>query len=434
MQDPVSRRFCGLPAHHAVRGSRFAVVHVGAGDCYAGRQFMGFSGYQAVRRVGAFVLPRAVKQPIKDRLRGTRWFPETRKRRPKPVVVKPSPPRPPRRRVYDLPLPPPPGGEVSPATLHVDVPLSMYVARLLAEKPLAAYEPYGVDAFLCVLERAAPGAAFDIGANIGIYGLLAAAYDDRAVHAFEPAPDTAQAAREIAAASGLSMVVNEIALGEQSGTATLYLSDSTDSSNSLNPEFREHSRGIQVPLERLDDYVARTGAVPAVIKVDTETTEHQVLAGAERTIREHRPWILCEVLYGLSEDSLHAVMDRHGYTIYHLNGPGPRPVVKRMVGDDSWIYYMFLFAPEPVGEDFWDRMAQWREVLATVPAPQPPPVPIPSPAPEPALASSDRPGRPLQLRSIPAGREPSRREPPPSDRVEDHVAQIRCDTPQAPST
>ena len=42
---------------------------------------MGFSGYQTLRRVGAVVLPRSVKQPIKDRLRGTRWFPETRKPR-----------------------------------------------------------------------------------------------------------------------------------------------------------------------------------------------------------------------------------------------------------------------------------------------------------------------------------------------------------------
>jgi FkbM family methyltransferase len=251
----------------------------------------------------------------------------------------------------------------------------MYVARLLAEKPLAAYEPYGVDAFLTVLERAAPGAVYDIGANVGLYGLLAAAYTDRAVHSFEPAPDTAQAARQIGAASGLELVVNEIALGEESGTATLYLSDSTDSSNSLNPEFRPHSREIDVPVERLDDYVARTGAVPSVIKVDTETTEAQVLAGAERTIREHRPWILTEVLYGLSEDGLHSVMDQHGYTIYHLNGPGPRPVVERMVGDPTWTFYMFLFAPEPVGEDFWERMGQWRATLATVPAPKPPPAP-----------------------------------------------------------
>ena len=61
-----------------------------------------------------------------------------------------------------------------------------------------------------------------------------------------------------------------------------------------------------------------------------------------------------------------------------------------MVGDDTWTYYMFLFAPEPVGEDFWDRMTQWREVLATVPAPKPPPppkpVPVPSPSPEPVPA------------------------------------------------
>jgi hypothetical protein len=106
-----------------------------------------------------------------------------------------------------------------------------------------------------------------------------------------------------------------------------------------------------------------------LLKIDTETTEHEVVAGAEKLIREHRPWILAEVLYNLSEASLHEVMDPHGYTIYHLNGPGPLQPVERMVGDKTWTYYMFMFAPEPVDDGFWERMTAWRAALDSTKAP-----------------------------------------------------------------
>ena len=315
------------------------------------------------RRVAARVIPLPVRKAISSRLIGTRFFPAPPPRTRAAAEAAPKRATLPQRRVMDIVLPPAPGAAEGPGTLHIDVPPYMYIPRVLDEKGLAGYEPYGLDAFLTLVEQAPEGAVFDVGANVGLYGLLAAAYSDRIVHAFEPAPDTAQAARDIAKASGLDVTVGEIALGDDNGTATLYLSDSTDSSNSLNPDFRAHSKEIVVPLETVDEYVARTGVRPTLLKIDTETTEHSVIAGAEKLIREHRPWILAEVLYGLSEDNLHEVMDPHGYTIYHLNGPGPRPVVDRMVGDSTWVYYMFLFAPEPVDDEFWARMNAWREAL-----------------------------------------------------------------------
>jgi hypothetical protein len=116
-------------------------------------------------------------------------------------------------------------------------------------------------------------------------------------------------------------------------------------------------------VETIDDYVARTGDIPALIKIDTETTEPEVLAGARKLIAEHRPWIMVEVLWSLVEDRLHAVMDEFGYTYYHLNGPGPRPSTEKIVGDSTWTYYMFLLTPEPVDDTFWTRMNAWRETL-----------------------------------------------------------------------
>ena len=314
----------------------------------------------------ARVLPRPLKRAIKRRLRGTHWFPAPPARTSTTTATGPPPtPQPPAPRRISVGLPAAPDQGRTPAPLLIECPRYMFIPHKLDESGLGSYEPHALDCFLTLLERAAPGAVFDVGANVGLYGLLAASYSDRAVHCFEPAPDTSGAARTIAAANGLAITVEQIALGDDTGTATLYLSDSTDSSNSLNPEFRQHSNEIVVPLERIDDYVARTGVVPSILKIDTETTEPEVLAGAQKLIREHRPWIMVEVLWSLVEDRLHAVMDQFGYTYYHLNGPGPRPATEKIVGDSTWVYYMFLLAPEPVDDAFWQRMNDWRIALDT---------------------------------------------------------------------
>lgn len=271
------------------------------------------------------------------------------------------------RCTYRVPLPVPPAGETSTIDadeLLLEVHYSMYVPKLLAENGIGGYEPSALPHFLAALQTAGPGAFFDVGANIGPYSLLARAFSDRAVVAFEPTPDLAEVARCCGALNGLAYDVEEIALGDTDGTAQLFLSDSTDSSNSLNPAFRAHSVALDVPLERLDSYVARTGTAPAVLKIDTETTEPAVLRGATEVVRRHRPWIFCEVLAGETERQLTEAVIDWGYTWYHLDGPGPLPSRAAIEGDPTMRDFMWLFAPEPVDESFWGRSVQWAEALA----------------------------------------------------------------------
>jgi FkbM family methyltransferase len=242
-------------------------------------------------------------------------------------------------------------------------PANLYVPKVLEERTLAGYEKHALECFLALTEKAGSGAVYDVGANVGVYALLAAVYGSGSVHAFEPFPATADAAAAWATDNGLSVVVERIALGEETGTATLYLSRQTDSSNSLNPRFRSHVEEIPVAVERLDDYVRRTGAVPAVLKIDTESTEPEVLAGAQWLLETHRPWLLVEVLWGRVEERLHAVMDPLGYTYYHLNGEPPLQPQDRIVGDRSYENLMWLLAPTPVDDALWQRITEWRQVI-----------------------------------------------------------------------
>ncbi len=253
---------------------------------------------------------------------------------------------------------------LEPRAVRLDTPWRAYIPKALQQRGLSGYEPYALECFLALCDMAPAGAVFDVGANIGLYAMLASSYSNRVVHCFEPTPQVAATARAIASANGLATEVVELAFGARDGSATFYLSAVTDASNSLNPEFRDHLNELVVPVERIDGYIERTGIRPAIIKVDTETTEPDVLAGAARYLREARPWLMVEVLPNVTHERLHEVMDPLGYTYYHLNGAGPRPATTQFVGDASAAAaFMYLLAPQPVEDAFWERMNAWAQVL-----------------------------------------------------------------------
>src|SRR5262249_4228536 len=190
--------------------------------------------------------------------------------------------------------------------------------RHVAESGLAGYEKSAMACFLAAGDVAGAGAVLDIGANVGIYAAIGRALTERDVVAFEPWQMVVDVARQFSADNDLGFTVEALALGASNRTATLYLSDAGDSSNSLRHNFRPSSHQVEVPVETLDSYVARTGVVPAVMKIDTEATEPDVLIGAAKTINEHRPWILCEVLARRVERRLHDILAPFGYRWYHI--------------------------------------------------------------------------------------------------------------------
>ncbi|WP_328476486.1 FkbM family methyltransferase [Actinoplanes sp. NBC_00393] len=293
------------------------------------------------RRAGVPVQPEPQPEPT----------PPIPKPKPKPPPPKPAPPQP---RVVPIALPSAsPDRAQAAARITMTAPARMLVPRKLAESGLAAYEPSAMACFLAALDVAGPGEVLDIGANVGIYAAVASALTNRRVRAFEPAPELAGVAQQVATDNSLGYTVESLALGAENGTATFYMSDSSDTSNSLAEGFRESSEQLQVTVETLDSYAARTGVVPAVMKVDTETTEPDVLAGGAATILEHRPWILCEVLAGRGEDRLAAVMAQFGYHWFHVTSEVPYQERTEIEGDRTYEHLMWLFTPEVPDERFW---------------------------------------------------------------------------------
>lgn len=247
----------------------------------------------------------------------------------------------------------------------VTIPFSsrQYVSRTLQRGGLAGYEPESLACVLAATDVAGPGAFWDVGANIGVYSWCVAALTARPTVAFEPTPDLAATARGIAAANALPYRVEECALGAAPGSATLYLSDRSDASNSLARGFRPSSRALEVPVDTMDAYAARTASVPAVVKVDTETTEPDVLRGGLGTLTRAAPWLLVEVLAGRRDGELAELLLPLGYCAHAVTDSPPWPARSDVAGDPSGAYRNWLFAPRPLETAFWARFRHWRRRL-----------------------------------------------------------------------
>jgi FkbM family methyltransferase len=251
-------------------------------------------------------------------------------------------------------------------------PATMYIPRMLARGGIGSYEPNALACFLAVTDAAPAGPIWDVGANVGVYGLVARAATDREVIAFEPTPDLARVARTTAEANGLPYRVMELALSDQTGEMTLYLSDVTDSSNSLREGFRKSSKQLAVQVETADSLVG-SGELrpPAVMKIDTETTEPAVLRGALGLIRERRPWLLVEILAGRTPEAVTALMNGLNYSWYHISGDLPYPARDEIYGDTTYKDLMWLFSPEPLTDTFFERMQIWSTAISQCVRPAP---------------------------------------------------------------
>ncbi|MGW5442601.1 FkbM family methyltransferase [Streptomyces asiaticus] len=201
-----------------------------------------------------------------------------------------------------------------PRALNVLSRKQTAVQRQLRRAGLAGYEPTTQATLLALAQQAPEGSAvYDIGAHIGLYSaLISAVYGDggrgpRTI-AFEPTPETAALCRRIRDCNRLGFEVQQTALADEPGTAELYFSLKSESSNSLNPAHRRHTESVTVPVTTVDAFTGERGLAPHLIKIDVETFEAAVLRGSYDTIRRHRPWIVCELLPSADHTALRTAL------------------------------------------------------------------------------------------------------------------------------
>jgi FkbM family methyltransferase len=161
----------------------------------------------------------------------------------------------------------------------------------------ATYEPAKA-AFL--RERSPPGATvLDLGAHIGLFTvhLARAVGPSGRVLSFEPAPATAAALERTVGYNGLRPVVSvrRTALAGRSGEVELFdTGDACSNANSLVRTAR--TRGAtRATATTLDDLVRDEGLAVAVVKMDIEGAELEVLEAAAALLSDQRPAMTIEV-------------------------------------------------------------------------------------------------------------------------------------------
>jgi FkbM family methyltransferase len=200
------------------------------------------------------------------------------------------------------------------------------VARRNLPMIFGAYEPE----ICAVLREQARDArvVYDIGAHVGYMSLLLAdvAAAGGKVIAFEPSPREADAVEGLIRCNGLEgrVTLERCAVSDADGEATFIVSDKSftgilDSA----PESRHEGDAAVVPTVTLDGFVfGRGNPAPDFIKLDVESAEAMVIAGATRLLREVRPKMLIE-LHGpdAARDTIRQMLE-HGYRLQRV-GDGP---------------------------------------------------------------------------------------------------------------
>lgn len=214
---------------------------------------------------------------------------------------------------------------------------------------LEGYEPETTRVFMQLARLAT--VVLDIGAYTGYFALLAALCNPTAeVYAFEPLPELCVRIRQnVQLNHVVNMTCVPCAVGKQDESARFFRGgNAMPSCSSLSQEFALANcmvvREVNVPVVRLDTWVASAGLTTVdLLKIDTESTEPDVLAGMPQLLKESRPHIICEVFREHTAPALEAVLSPWGYRYYVLTADGPRPCA-HIAADPKWRNQLFSVA------------------------------------------------------------------------------------------
>jgi FkbM family methyltransferase len=214
--------------------------------------------------------------------------------------------------------------------LHVDISdatgFEPYFNRHPYEPKLAAY----------IAHRLRAGDVFiDVGANVGLFSILAARLvgpSGRMV-SFEPNPEARSTFALLAAMNRVSEIVEIVPLAVADATETnqlLYVADAS-SLSTLDParspvrHVDAFQRSIAVDTTTLDNWLARhpeLAARASIIKIDVEGLEEHVIRGMQRTLRTNPDIeIVVETTTGSATDLR---LRADGYTVVALDEYAPR--------------------------------------------------------------------------------------------------------------
>lgn len=193
----------------------------------------------------------------------------------------------------------------------------------------------------------------DVGTNWGYYTLLAGAVAPHAkIIAFEPHPFWFKQLENNVSMNHLKNVrIENYAVGEIDNTSLFYLDNEYPCASSMVSDFVKGGNvaEVMVNVTSIDSYLSRQKLSRKIdlIKIDVETYESAVLAGAKSVLRKFRPDIICEVLpdenmgYRIANrNAIQDILTEFGYNAYWISDQG---LIKEDVVEGHYPFSNYLF-------------------------------------------------------------------------------------------
>lgn len=164
------------------------------------------------------------------------------------------------------------------------------------------------------------GLFVDVGANIGVYSVLAAGVTKTNTIAIEPGSAALKAFQKNIDLNGLEKRIElaTVAVGKEQGTVSF--TQSLDAINRVERKEDSLLKLMEVPMSTLD--VLLHGKEPSLLKIDVEGFELNVLQGGRETLKKKSlKAILIETnglaeKYGLKEEEVHQIIREEGFERY----------------------------------------------------------------------------------------------------------------------
>ncbi|MFT6827463.1 MAG: FkbM family methyltransferase [Bacteroidia bacterium] len=223
---------------------------------------------------------------------------------------------------------------------------------------------------------------YDVGANVGLYSILAEKSNKKAqIYAFEPDPfinNRFLVNSEINGCTNIS--VFKVAIGDKRDSVKFYIPKeniNTTTSSILKSQLSGFYPGmdideIDVAVNSIDGLIEHEKfPIPDLIKLDVECNELNAFIGMNKLIENHKPIILAELfndkvklkqnpkleselVFGYT-DKIQQRLDDHGYSFYLLGHSGILFVPSLEVSCDTFNY---LLVPKKLNSEFY----LWNEV------------------------------------------------------------------------
>lgn len=194
---------------------------------------------------------------------------------------------------------------------------------------------------------------FDIGANTGIYSLMAKSINpDADVYAFEPVERVYERLLYNNSINIFNIKCVKKAISNYDGHAVIYDQDTEHTySVTVNKDTTtesENSIAVNIEVVRLDTFIVQNQIFKIdLLKIDVETHEVEVLEGLGNYIKAFEPTLLIEILNEDVVMGINKIISGIDYSFYNINEKSGIKKVDQLSKSD---YYNFLICKPEIAE------------------------------------------------------------------------------------